>query len=84
MGNLVYRGRITITDVGGLMGSVPISMWRKYGPVIEGLRANYFSTKTGHLSFEYLAKTMMNSIESGRWELARKQMIQAIPDIEIT
>ena len=83
MGNLVRRGHITVRDVGNLMGSTPVALWRKYGTVIEGLRANYYSTKSGHASFEYLAKTMMNRIESGAWGIYVEEMRQAIQDTEI-
>ena len=84
MGNLVYRGLITLRDAGHLMGSSPISIWRKYGPIIEGLRVDYYSTKAGHLSFEYLAKNMMHRIETGETDLYVETMKKAIPDIEIT
>ena len=83
MGSLVYRGYITLRDVGDLMGATPIEVWRKWGPIIEGLRANIFSSKSGHLSFEYLAKNLLELRESGAWELYLEQMKQAIPDIEI-
>ena len=83
MGNLVFRGRITLLDVGTLIGHAPIGIWQKYGYVVEGLRENYYDTKEGHLSFEYLAKNMKERYDSGASRAYVEAVRQSIPDVEI-
>ena len=83
MGTLVYRGHITTKDVRHLMSTNPVDAWRKWGPIIEGFRANVWNSRSGYRTFEYLAKTMMEEIESGVNEQFLDNLINATPDIDI-
>jgi len=81
MGVLVQEGFITVDHVGALMAMTPVRAWEKFGPIIETARMRRYS-RSGYVTFEYLAKTMMKRIMSG--ELTFEERRNRIPDISIS
>jgi len=83
MGVLVYRGYLDLTDCMYLVSSSPLDVWIQYEPVIEGLREHHYRSGAGHISWEYLAKTMYQTYYSGGLDDVYAEFERAIPDISL-
>ena len=80
IGTLVYRELITLDDCIQLLVDLPIRDWQRWGPVIIESRKHLWDNPNYYITFEYLAKKLMEYLDSDQPDQETSRLKAQMPD----